>query len=179
MKYIGLFIKWITFPGAFLHAFWEHLICRMYGVPVENNRYMQGAEMSGHVEHDFFPTPTQQFEFCFFPALFNTVLGLLIGIPAAIQLFIVGTEKWAALFIIMLWLGISLLTNINPLIEDAMFMWEGMYKSDEKPNIVVRILAFPFAALLYLGSYLNTYGLSLITSALTILGLPLIVSLFV
>ena len=34
-------IKMITFPGALLKGFLEHLFCRLWKVPVEYSDYMQ------------------------------------------------------------------------------------------------------------------------------------------
>lgn len=175
MNMVGFIIKVLTFPGAYLHGYWEHIMCKTYDCPVDDNRYFTKGEMCGHVEHEFFPTTARQFLFCFFPMLFNLFLGFAIGIPAVIRIFFVGGEQWY--HYVMLWLGISFLTNLFPLIDDAMAMWEGVYGTDK--NIFVKIIAAPIYAIIYAGAYLNTWGLTLITSAVALYYFPLIGILFV
>lgn len=161
MKTFGAIIKLITFPGAFLHMFWEQLTCNLYDARVEQTMAVQLNEMCGHVEHDFMKTRGEQFLVCFLPFLFNLLLGALLSGTAIAKLFVLGEET--AVFYIMLWTGGSLLTNLFPLIEDAMKLWERIF-FDETP-VSVKILYAPICAVLYGGAYLNTYGVTLFTTA--------------
>lgn len=174
MKTLGFIIKILTFPGAYLHGYWEHIICKSFGCPVDDNRYFTKGEMCGHIEHEFLPTAGKQFLFCFLPMLFNFILGVAVGIPSAIRVFFTGGFSWYNL--LLLWLGLSLIANLFPLIEDAMAMWDGVYSSDK--NLFVKIIAAPVYAVTYAGAYLNTWGLTVITSYLTLYYLPFITSLF-
>lgn len=174
MRTLGFLIKLLTFPGAFMHAYWEHIMCKTYNCPVDDHRYMRPDEMCGHIEHDEFGTAGQQFAFCFFPMLFNGFLGLAIGLPAIINAVFLGGAAWY--HYIMLWLGISLLTNAFPLIEDAMALWEKVYSGGK--NIVLKILAFPLLAIIFAGAYLSEWGLSVVTAGLFLRWAPMITSLF-
>ncbi|MCR4926243.1 MAG: hypothetical protein K5917_08135 [Clostridiales bacterium] len=161
MKYFGSILKFLTFPGMFLHALWEHLICILYGSNVEDSRAIRLDELSGHVEHDFMDTPGKQFLLCFLPFLFNLILGLLLSGVAVAKIFVLG-EKSTILYVI-LWVGASLLSNLFPLVEDAMFMFSEIYS--EKTKLAAKIFAAPIAAILYVGAYLNMYGLTVFTTA--------------
>ena len=160
MRILGAIIKFITFPGAFLHMFWEQLVCVMYCANVEEAKAIQLNEMCGHVEHDVMKTKGEQFLLCFFPFLFNLILGLLLSGVAVAKVFVLGEAN--VIFYIMLWVGGSLLTNLFPLIEDAMDMWNRIYS--DGTNLFVKIIAAPICAVLYAGAYLNTYGVTLLTT---------------
>ena len=56
MTVIYVISKYITVIGSILKGFWEHLFCRILGVPVSDARYLQATELCGHVEHDFTKT---------------------------------------------------------------------------------------------------------------------------
>lgn len=174
MKTLGLIIKILTFPGTFLHAYWEHIMCKTYDCPVDDRRYFRMNEMCGHVDHDFFPTAGQQFAFCFFPMLFNGLLGIAVGLPAVINIVFLGTGAWY--HYLMLWLGISLAANAFPLIEDAMALWEMVYGGEK--SLVQKILAFPLCAIMYAGAYLSAWGLTVITAGVALRFIPLIAVLF-
>ena len=53
MTIVYVITKYITVIGSILKGFWEHLFCRILGVPVSDARYLQATELCGHVEHDF------------------------------------------------------------------------------------------------------------------------------
>ena len=38
MNILYVITRFITFPGALVRAMWEHLVCKICGVPVEDNR---------------------------------------------------------------------------------------------------------------------------------------------
>ena len=44
--------KVLTFPGAYIKAFFEHLIARAFSIPVEDTKYLRFTDGCGHVEHD-------------------------------------------------------------------------------------------------------------------------------
>lgn len=167
-------IKLLTFPGALLKGFLEHLFCRIYKVPVEYSDYMQRNELCGHVEHLLAPKKGS-FGICFGPHLIMLLLGLIIAFPGAVQLFYLGTFSW--LSVILLYVGVSFLTNCFPLVEDALNMWEHLFSAESKTVSKV-LLAVP-AAVMYAGSYLERYGISLLTSLAFAYVLPWIVALIV
>lgn len=167
-------IKFLTFPGALLKGFLEHLFCRIYRVPVEYSDYMQRNELCGHVEHLLAPHKGS-FGICFGPHLIMLLLGLVISFPGAMDLFYLGTFNW--LSVILLYVGISFLTNAFPLVEDALNMWGELFSAESKTVSKV-LLAVP-AAIMYAGAYLEKYGLTLLTGAACAYVLPWLLALLV
>ena len=152
-------IKMITFPGALLKGFLEHLFCRIWKVPVEYSDYMQRNELCGHVEHLLAPHKGS-FAICFGPHIIMALLGCIVAFPGAMNLFYLGTFNW--LSVILLYVGVSFLTNAFPLVEDALNMWSELV-SDESKGVSKVLLAIP-AAVMYCGAYLERYCVSLLTS---------------
>lgn len=175
MRILYVIVKALTFPGALLHALWEHCLCRRFKCPVEDARYFQANELCGHVEHEFMPTRGKRFLICFLPFLFNLILGLLIVIPASVH--VIKLQQYTNIFyLLMLWLGISLLTSLFPLIEDALAMWESFYGAGNGANLAVKILLFPIIAVLVAGAYLERWGITLLTSIAAAWFLPELLS---
>ena len=155
--------KYLTFPGAYVRCFWEQIICRICKVPVEDNRYLRQDELCGHVEHEFMPTARSAFALCFVPALFNAIGAFCLAIFPIVFLFIYETENLVLSLVcaISWWFACSLFVNSYSLIEDAMNMKEKVYKEG---NILQKILYAPGVALLYIGSYLEAYGVTFVAA---------------
>lgn len=167
-------IKILTFPGALVKGFLEHLFCRIYKVPVEYADYMQRNELCGHVEHLLAPHKGS-FGICFGPHILMLLLGSVISFSGAMNLFYIGTFSW--LSIILLYVGISFLTNCFPLVEDALNMWDELFSGKSKTVSKV-CLAVP-AAVMVAGAYLEQYGLTLLTGAAWAYVLPWLVALII
>lgn len=176
----GYIAKLLTFPGALIHALWEHILCRIYGTPIEDPRYMRSDEMCGHIEHEVEPSTAKRFFICLIPFLFNLIIGVVAALPASAGLFWNGlTGVDAALCILMLWIGISMLANVFPSVEDALMLWDAIYHRGGGISLAGKILLAPFAALFYAGAYLDKWGVTLITGALAAVLLPFAGYLFV
>lgn len=166
MRIINVIVKVLTFPAAFLKGFWEQRICRMMGIPVESKKIFQSGEMAGHIEHELFRSPSKSFRFCFFSGLMVFLVGVIASIPGLICIYLdsSGIMKWYALA--NLGYTAMMFTNIFPSIGDAIEMWEG-YK---KMNKAAKILLAPAAAIMYVGAYAETWGITfLINHALFLL----------
>ena len=66
------------------------------------------------------------------------------------------------------WFAFSLYVNSYSLVEDAINMMEKVYKEG---NILQKILYAPAAALLYVGAYLERYGVTFIAAVVTTVAL--------
>lgn len=173
MEVVYAIIKIITFPGTILKGFFEQLACRIYKIPVTNNDYIQTNELCGHVEHDLV-RGKKSFAVCFLPFILNLLAGLAITTPATVLIFYI--DKSSVVFSIIAYfaayLGISLLVNMFPLIEDSLSMWESLYGKESTATMVSKILLAPFAVILLCGSYLERYCITLITSLILAYYLP-------
>lgn len=169
MKIVYLIVKYITVVGTFLQAFFEHLTCRMYGILVEDGRYLRSNEMCGHIEHELLKKPSTAFGMAFFPFLFNLLFGLVLTAVGSMNIFCLGEFFTVSGMVnlasfLFLWVGISCLTNLFPQIEDALALKSALYGKDSHVNIVVKIIAAPIFAILYAGAYLQQWGVTLLTS---------------
>lgn len=174
MGLINYILKILTFPGAFLKGFLEHLACRMYEIPVEFSRYFQKNELCGHVEHMLAPKKGS-FGICFLPHIISLFCGLVFTIPAALNIVYLG--KVNVFGIIFLYVGISCLLNCFPLIEDVLNMWDNLFSKET--SLIAKIgLAAP-AAIMYLGAYLEHYFVTILTTAGFIYAIPYIFALFI
>ncbi len=163
MRILYVIIKYLTFPGAFIKGFWEHMTCHLLNLPVENSGYLRADEMCGHVEHPLIKKPGALFLFCTAPGFMNFVTGLPIFIVGLINLRIMGIAPGDsvilfAIYVAMIYIGISLMSNVFPHIEDALNLWDAFYVSNKAPAIS-RILAFPFALTAYCGAYIEKFGI--------------------
>ncbi len=168
MKILYLIVKYITIIGTFLQAFFEHLTCRIYEVLIEDGRYLRANEMCGHIEHEIIRKRSVSFGVCFFPFLFNLLLGLITVSVGAVNIYYLGEFFTSSGIVhianfLFLWMGISCLTNLFPQWEDALTLKEEIYGKG-KSNLFVKIIAAPIFAVLYAGAWLQKCGITLLTS---------------
>lgn len=151
--------KYLTFPGAYVRCFWEQIICRICHVPVEDNRYLRQDEMCSHIDHELMPTARSAFALCFVPAFFNSIGAFSLAILPVAFLFLYETTNIVLIIVtaISYWFACSLYINSYSLVEDAINMMEKVYKQG---NILQKIFYTPAAALLYIGAYLEKYGIT-------------------
>ena len=65
------------------------------------------------------------------------------------------------LYVVMTYVGISMLCNVFPLVEDAMNLY-GLLYTQKKGNIIGRILAFIPTVITYAGAYAEKYCVTLV-----------------
>ena len=182
IKIFYLIAKTITLPGTLFRAFLEHAACRLTLTAMENDRYYQGNEMCGHVEHDLADRKGQAFTLCFFPFFISCVLGLIFSWAGSIDIIALGefrrNEQVNIMGFLYLYLGLCFLTNMFPSTEDYLSFRELFYGKGSK-NIFLKIILAPLLAVFFIGTKLEKCGLSLLTSAAFIFFMPQILSLFV
>jgi hypothetical protein len=159
MDCIYVIIKWLTFPGALIRAFLEQLSCKLYNVPVEYPKYMQNNSLCGHVDHELI-SGKGSFGICFIPHIITLIAGLVILIPGAVQIFYLNNYDWISF--VLVYFGISLLSNVFVLPEDAASMWDSLYGKDSKASKASKILLAPGAAVIYAGSRLDVYSITFV-----------------
>lgn len=175
--------KIFTFPGALTKAFYEQLMCKIFKCPVEDNRYLRTDEMCGHVEHEFIERPVASFMYCFIPGLLNFLFAMFLGLFPLVNVLYLGnysgfvassqilssaiTDANAValvdmlLPIVFMWLSVSMLNNLFPLLEDAVVMKEQY----SKLNGFAKVIFFPGYIVMKVGARLEKYGISFIILA--------------
>lgn len=162
MRIINVIVKVLTFPAAFFKGFWEQLICKIMGIPVESKKVFQSGEMAGHIEHELFCSASKSFKFCFFSGFMTFLAGLVFLFPALFGLIYLDVTSAMMQLFILSWLIIAagLFTNIFPSIEDAIEMWE----SYKEMNKFAKVILAPAAAIMYAGAYAETCGITFLTN---------------
>lgn len=182
IKIFYFIAKLITFPGTLFKAFLEHCACRMTHTVMENDIYFRGDEMCGHVEHELAERKGQSFVLCFFPFIVNCVMGVILSWAGSVDIIYLGEfirkEDINFMGYIFLYLGLCFLTNMFPSTEDFLSFKELFYGKGSK-NLFLKIILAPLFAIFFVGSKIEKWGLSLLTSAAFIAFMPWILSLFV
>ncbi len=161
MSIIYVIVKVLTLPGAILHAFFEHMVCRSGSVLVEDERTVQFNEMLSHVDHELIKKKGPSFDICFIPFFLNLMLGFLTLSYGSTMIVYFG--KYEDIFgWICLYLGISLLTNLFPQIEDVMMVKANYFGAKEKK--ITKVFVAPWYWIFSFGARLESWGLSLLTS---------------
>ena len=166
MTVLYIIAKILTFPGAYLRGFWEQLTCKLLGLPVEVPGYLRLDEACGHVEHGLPKKGFASYLMATGPGFMNFVTGFPIFLMGFVSLEFLGIRysDGPALFIInvlMTYLGISLMCNVFPLVEDAINLFDVAY-SQKKMNILGRIIFIVPSVITYAGAYLEKYGITVL-----------------
>lgn len=161
MRILYIITKILTFPGAWLRGFWEHVTCRLLRLPVERDGYLHLDETCGHVEHAMASKRFAAFLIETGPGFMNFITGLPLFLCGYIQLRIMGVRfsdvSWLFVaYIAALYLGASLLCSLFPMVEDALNAHFLIYQAPGKHPIGMIFAAIPhFIALA--GAYLEKY----------------------
>ena len=153
--------KILTFPGAYIKGFWEHLTCKILGLPVEVPGYLRIDEACGHVEHVLPKKGFAAYLMSTGPAFMNFNIGIWLFLAGFVNLYYMGITPYDSvglfvMYVLMTYVGASMLCNIFPLVEDAMNLYDLLY-SQKKGNAIGRILAFIPTVVTYAGAYLEKY----------------------
>lgn len=165
--------KVLTFPGAYIKAFFEHIIARMFNIPVEDTKYLRFTDGCGHVEHDSVASKAKLFFYCVLPGLFTSIIGapmFYMGFSGLFFLRVPAESSTMLMFIvycIMFYLGFSLCANSCPLMEDAIALWHSLYGKNGA-NIFVKIVLFIPTALTVAGSFLERYAINVLILAASV-----------
>ena len=164
--------KVLTFPGAYIKAFFEHLIARAFSIPVEDTKYLRFTDGCGHVEHDAIGSKAKIFFYCLLPGLFTAIIGtpmLYMGFAGLFFFKVPNDSSTMLMFIvycILFYLGFSLCANQDPLME-AIGLWHALYGKDGA-NLFVKIVLFIPTVLIIAGAFLERYALNILLMAGTV-----------
>lgn len=173
MKAVYVISKYVTFPGSFSKGFLEHVVCRLLGVNIyAADKYISRNELSGHVA----VLPPQgyimSFLICLLPGLVNFLIGAAGYFCSLSTLGILGVgfydffsgSKIPMFFVycFFFWFGGSFMCNLFPYYEDTQHMWETLYSSGSKAGAFAKIVLFIPSVIIFAGSYLEKYGITLI-----------------
>ncbi len=159
----------LTFFGALMRAFWEHIACRICGVPIEDVRAFKVSELCGHVEHELIKNKKHCFWVCFLPFILNFIMAVCFLLSGAYRVIYIGDFKTITSWM-FLWLGISFAANCVPSFEDVLSFKENFYNKGTKP--IVKILLAPFFAVIYGFGILERYSVTFVVAILFAMVFP-------
>lgn len=163
----GFLISALTFPGVAVHELAHQLCCRICRMPVYEVKYFQFQNPCGYVVHEPTENPWKNLITGLGPFFINTVLGMLITFPAYFCLWGAGEVISASrvymkvIYIVLYWLGVSVLMHAFPSTGDAKAMINSILKNKEV-GILAKIVTAPFIVLIYLGALGSYFWLDLI-----------------
>lgn len=156
----GFVISVMTFPGVIIHELAHQLFCMICGLEVYEVKYFQMKNPSGYVLHESSEQPGKVFLTCMGPFVINTILGVIILLPASIEL-LAFIDYSNPLNLILGWLGISILMHSFPSTGDAKVMVARILKNPDV-SILWKVLAAPFIGIIYVFSIGSMFWLDLI-----------------
>lgn len=171
----GVIISLVTFPGIIVHELAHQLFCRLYKVPVFQVCYFRMENPMGYVIHEVPEKDLHATMISVGPFVLNTLLGFVIGFPAALQY---KFDAAGPLDFLLLYLGVSIAMHAFPSTGDAASLWQHI-NSRETP-LLTRIIVTPLIGLIYLGALGSFFWLDAIYGFAVAVGLPwLIIKAFV
>ena len=158
--------KILTFPGAYIRGFWEQLTCKILGLPVEIPGYLRIDEACSHVDHALAKKGFAAYLVATGPGFMNFMSGFWMFWAGFMNLKYMGMTPYDSLplfifYVLLTYVGISMLCNIFPLVEDAMNLY-GLLYQQKKGNIIGRIFAYIPTVIAYAGAYLEKYCVTFI-----------------
>lgn len=146
----GIIISIITFPGVIIHELAHQIFCRIMRVPVYEVKYFQFSNPCGYVVHEATQDPLKTFLISTGPFLINTLIGMIILAPAAIEL-IVFEDYSNPLNLLLGWIGFSTLMHAFPSTGDAKVLVNNIL-NNKNVNVLVKIIVAPVIGLIYIGA---------------------------
>ncbi len=166
MRILYVIGKYLTFPGAYLRAFWEHMTCLLLIIPVENTGYLRADEMCGHIEHFL---PKKSFR-AYFSATAPGFVGLITGLPLValgiLNLKFMGvtfadSTVLFVLYIALIYIGASIMCCLHPQFEVAQNLWDitlDKLRSKNAKSVIVGVVMFLPALFTYIGAVLERFS---------------------
>ena len=166
----GVLLSLITFPGVIVHELAHQIFCILCGLKVYEIKYFQMSNPNGYVIHESTNCPSKVFFTCMGPFFINSVLGLVILLPASIDLMVFQEYKYP-LTLLLGWLGFSILMHAFPSRGDAKVIINRILKNPDV-SLAWKVIAAPFVALIYACSIGNIFWLDLLYAAVLAMLIP-------
>ncbi len=148
----GELIAIVTFPGIIVHEFAHMLFCRLRNVAVFDACYFRVGNPAGYVIHEGTENFTTTFLVSMGPFFVNTLLCLLICLPAYMPIEFFDVENPLSYFLI--WLGVSIGMHAVPSNVDANAIFN-QAKEKIKTGNLLAIISFPIIGAIYLFNILR------------------------
>lgn len=165
----GELISIFTFPGIIVHEFSHMLFCKIRKVAVFDACYFRVGNPAGYVVHENTENFTTTFLISMGPFFINTLICLLICLPAYMPLHYFEISHPLSLF--LMWLGVSIGMHAIPSNQDANNVFD-QAKVEIKRMNPLAIISFPIIGFIYIFNVLRIVWADLIYGLLIGIGIP-------
>lgn len=180
----GFLVSAITFPGVVVHELAHQICCRICRVPVYEVKYFRFQSPCGYVIHEPISNPWKNLFTGLGPFFINTIIGMYITFPAYFCLWGGGKYRYghnpaiSFIFLLLYWLGLSILMHAFPSTEDAKALIQSVLKNKEV-GLFAKMVTAPFIGLIYLGAVGSMLWLDLIYGVAMSAVLPTVLKWFI
>ncbi len=168
----GEIISILTFPGIVVHEFAHMMFCKLRKVAVFDACYFRVGNPAGYVIHE----ETENFYTTFIvsmgPFLVNTVMCLLICLPAYMPIKFFDINQPLSYFLI--WFGVSIGMHAVPSNQDVNCIFQQAKISIKQLNPLA-IISFPLIGLIYIFNILRIVWADLFYGIAIGIGIPSLV----
>jgi len=165
----GELISILTFPGIIVHEFAHMFFCKVRKIAVLDACYFRIGNPAGYVIHESTANFTTTFLVSMGPFIINTLLCLLICLPAYMPIKFFDIEHPLSYFLI--WLGVSIGMHAIPSNQDASNVYE-QAKEEVKHHNILAIISFPLVGLIYVFNVLRFFWADLLYGIAIGIGIP-------
>ncbi len=165
----GELIAILTFPGIIVHEFAHMIFCKIRGVAVFDACYFRVDNPAGYVIHDKTDNFTSNFLISMGPFFVNTILCLLICLPAYMPIKFFDLSH--PLSYVLIWLGVSIGMHAIPSNQDAQNVYEEAKLKIKSRNLLA-IISFPLVGLIYVFNFLRILWIDLVYGIAIGIGIP-------
>lgn len=165
----GFLVAIATFPGVIVHEAAHMLFCRLRGVAVLDVCFFRLGNPAGYVVHEEIDDFTSSFLIALGPFLVNSVLCVVICLPAFLPMQVFGIQSPLSMF--LMWLGLSIGMHAFPSNQDAMNLWQHAKRASKSLNPLA-LASFPLVVLVFVGNLLSIVWADLFYGLALGIGLP-------
>jgi hypothetical protein len=167
----GFVISIVTFPGVIVHELAHALFCKLTGTTVRKVCYFRLGNPAGYVIHDRPASVWKHILIGVGPFFLNTLLGLALGIVAALAHF--DFEQPTAVSGVLMWLAISIAMHSFPSTGDARSIWDAVWSKGAP--FTAMLVGVPLVAIIFLGAAGSVVWLDLAYGCGVVIGLPKVI----
>ena len=165
----GEIISVLTFPGVIVHEFAHMFFCKVRKIAVFDACDFRFGNPAGYVVHENTDNFTTTFLVSMGPFVVNTLLCLLICLPAYMPGKFFDLDHPLSYFLI--WLGVSIGMHAIPSNQDADNVFQQAKQQVKNKNIMA-ILSLPLVGLIYVFNVLRIVWADLIYGVAIGIGIP-------
>lgn len=165
----GQLISLLSFPGIIVHEFAHLLFCRLRKVAILDVCYFRFENPAGYVIHESTDNFYTTFLISMGPFFVNTLLCLLICLPAYMPIKFFDIEH--PLSYVLIWLGVSIGMHAIPSNQDANNIYQQAREKVKERNILA-LISFPLVGIIYVFNLLRFFWADVIYGVAIGIGIP-------